>query len=241
MKSLNTADTQKGDLVVRRLANLYGDVQLGEHDWRKRRDPFWLIVETILSQNTTAALSSAAFQHLTRKYATLSEVADADVHEVEAQIKQAGLYAAKAKSIVSLASVIEEECKGDTWLLLAGSYESARKRLLNLTGIGVKTADVVLLFARGFEIIPVDTHVFRVSRRIGIAPQKGSYDAVKDALETEIPPEKRRFAHVALIKFGRDICKARAPQHWRCPLTDICDYYKEATYGASQKADGFEI
>ncbi|MGZ4942723.1 MAG: endonuclease III domain-containing protein [Halobacteriota archaeon] len=241
MKSPNAADTQKGDLVVRRLEDLYGDVRLDEHDWRERCDPFWLIVETILSQNTTAANSRAAFRRLTHKYNTLNELADADLHDVGVQIKQAGLYAAKAKSIVSLAKEIEDEFEGNTWLLLAGPYELARKRLLNVTGIGEKTADVVLLFARGFQIIPVDTHIFRVSRRIGIAPQKGGYDVVKDALEKEIPPAKRQFAHVALIKFGREICNARAPQHWRCPLTDICNYYKEATYAASKKADGFEI
>ncbi len=241
MGSLDTADTQKGDLVVRRLEDLYGEVHLDEHDRSLRRDPFWLIVETILSQNTTAANSRAAFQHLTHKYDTLAELADADFHEVEGQIKRAGLYAAKAKSIISLAKEIDEDFNGDTWLLLAGSYESARKRLLNVTGIGNKTADVVLLFARGFQIIPVDTHIFRVSGRIGIAPRKGSYDAVKDALEKGIQPAKRQFAHVALIKFGREICKARVPQHWRCPLTDICNYYKEATNGALQKADSFEI
>ncbi len=238
---LDTADAQKGELAVRRLEELYGDVRLDEHDWKERHDPFWLIVETILSQNTSAANSRAAFQRLTHKYDTLDELAIADIHEVEVQIKRAGLYAAKARSIVTLAKEIEDEFEGDTWLLLAGSYESARKRLLNVRGIGEKTADVVLLFARGFQIIPVDTHIFRVSRRIGIAPQKGSYDAVKNALEKQIQPAKRQFAHVALIKFGREICTARAPRHWECPLTDICTDYKEATSGTSEKANGFEV
>ncbi|MGZ7180483.1 MAG: endonuclease III domain-containing protein, partial [Halobacteriota archaeon] len=112
------------------------------------------------------------------------------------------------------------------WSFIGGSYQSARERLQKVLGIGPKTADVVLLFARDFEIIPVDTHVFRVSRRIGLAPQKGGYDAVKMALEDEIPPGKRKFAHLALIRLGREICVARGPQHWKCPLTDVCDYYK---------------
>ncbi len=224
-------DTTKGDQVVRRLKDLYGDLHVGDGEWSKRHNPLWLIVETILSQNTTAANSSVAFQRLIQKYSTLDELARADVHSIEAQIKPAGLYAAKARSIIILAKEIEDEYKGDTWLLLAGSYESARNRLLNITGIGEKTADVVLLFARGFQIIPVDTHIFRVSRRISIAPSKGGYNVVKNALEQEISPKERLFAHVALIKFGRNICKARAPEHWRCPLTDICDYFKRITSG----------
>ncbi len=224
-------DTTKGDQVVGRLKDLYSDLHLGDGEWRKRHDPLWLIVETILSQNTTATNSSVAFQRLIQKYSTLDELARADLHSVEAQIKPAGLYAAKARSIITLAKEIEDDYKGDTWLLLAGSYESARNRLLNITGIGEKTADVVLLFARGFQIIPVDTHLFRVSRRIGIAPSKGGYNVVKNALEQEISPKERLFAHVALITFGRNICKARAPEHWRCPLTDICDYFKRITSG----------
>ncbi len=240
MDPLHSLDIQKGALVIQRLKDLYGDVHFGEHDWKKRGDPFWLIVETIVSQNTTAANSRAAYVRLTQKYNTVSELADADFGNVEARIKVAGLYAAKARSIISLAKEIEDHFKGDTWLLLAGSYESARKRLLDVGGIGEKTADVVLLFSRGFPIVPVDTHIFRVSRRIGIAPQNAGYNAVKSALEGEISPAKRQYAHVALIKFGREVCKARAPRHWACPLTDICDYYKQITR-ASEKANGLEI
>ncbi len=102
-----------------------------------------------------------------------------------------------------------EKYAGDTWSLIRGSYQSAKERLQQVKGIGPKTADVVLLFARDFEIVPVDTHVFRVSRRIGLAPQKGGYEAVKAALEDEIPPGKRKFAHMALIRLGREICVAR--------------------------------
>ncbi len=100
-------------------------------------------------------------------------------------------------------------------------------------GATYKYLDVVLLFARDFEIIPVDTHVFRVSRRIGLAQQKGGYGAVKIALEDEIPPVKRKFAHIALIRLGREICVARGPQHWKCPLTDLCDYYQATSCGAN--------
>jgi len=223
----------KGELVLRRLEVLYGDVHLDDHYWKELHDPFWLIAETILSQNTSDANSKSAFRRLVKRYRTIEELARANTSQVAIQIKQAGLYEAKASSLVALAKEIKEECDGDTWLLLAGSYESARNRLLKIKGIGKKTADVVLLFARGFDVIPVDTHIFRVSRRIGIAPQKGDYDKVKQALEREIPPRKRKYVHIALIKFGREICRARIPEHWRCPLTDICDYFESVTHGNS--------
>ncbi|MGB9371333.1 MAG: endonuclease III, partial [Halobacteriota archaeon] len=166
-------------------------------------------------------------------YQTVEAISLADVQDIERAIKQAGLYETKARSISAVAREVMETYKGDTWSFIGGSYQSARERLQKVLGIGPKTADVVLLFARDFEIIPVDTHVFRVSRRIGLAPQKGGYGAVKMALEDEIPPGKRKFAHLALIRLGREICVARGPQHWKCPLTDLCDYSQATSCDAN--------
>ena len=205
----------KGERVVQRLESLFGNVAFDDHYWRALNEPFWLIAETILSQNTTAANSRAAFRNLFSHYQTVDAVFVADVRDIERAIKQAGLCEAKARTISAVAHTVIENCRGDTWSFIGGSYESARKRLQTISGIGPKTADVVLVFARDFDIIPVDTHVFRVSRRIGLAPQKGGYDAVKTALEDQIPPGKRKFAHVALIRLGREICIARGPQHWK--------------------------
>ena len=223
----------KGELVIQRLESLFGNITFDDDYWRERNEPFWLIAETILSQNTSSANSRAAFRSLFSKYQTVEAVFLADVQDIERVIKQAGLYETKARSISAVASEILEKYEGDTWSFIGGSYQSARERLQKVLGIGPKTADVVLLFSRDFEIIPVDTHVFRVSRRIGLAPQKGGYDAVKMALEDEIPPGKRKFAHLALIELGREICVARGPQHWECPLTDVCDYYQATSRDAN--------
>jgi endonuclease-3 len=217
---------RKGELVVQRLESLYGNIGFKDDDWRGRNEPFWLIVATVLSQNTSSANSRAACRNLFSNYQTVEAVCLADVQDIEREIRQAGLYEAKAQSISAVASQIMEKYAGDTWSLIGGSYRSAKERLQQVRGIGPKTADVALLFARDFDIIPVDTHVFRVSRRIGLAPPKGGYEAVKTALEGEIPPGKRKFAHIALIKLGREICVARGPRHWKCPLTDLCDYYQ---------------
>jgi endonuclease-3 len=223
----------KGELVMQRLESLFGNITFDDDHWRELNEPFWLIAETILSQNTSSANSRAAFRNLFSRYQTIEAVSLADVHDIESTIKQAGLYEAKARSIRAVAREVMETYEGDTWSFIDGSYQSARERLQNVSGVGPKTADVVLLFARDFEIIPVDTHVFRVSRRIGLAPQKGGYDAVKMALEDEIPPGKRKFAHLALIRLGREICVARGPQHWKCPLTDLCYYYQATSCDAN--------
>jgi endonuclease-3 len=223
---------RKGAVVVQRLESLFGNVTFDDAFWRGQNEPFWLIAETILSQNTSSANSRAAFRNLFSTYHTVSAVSSADVQRIERAIKQAGLYEGKARSISAVAREVMETYDGDTWSFIGGSYQSARKRLRKVLGIGPKTADVVLVFARDFDIIPIDTHVFRVSRRIGLAPRKGGYDAVKTTLEYEIPPGKRKFAHIALIRLGREICVARGPRHWKCPLTDLCDYYQEASSDA---------
>jgi endonuclease III len=224
--------TKKGELVVQRLESLFGHVRLDDDFWRERKEPFWLIVDTILSQNTSNANSGAALRNMLIKYKTIEDVFLANVQDITHEIRQAGLYEAKARSISAVANEIIENYGGDTWSFIGGSYQSAQERLQNVLGVGPKTADVVLLFARDFDIIPVDTHVFRVSRRIGLAPQKGGYEVVKTALEGGIPRGKRKFAHVALIKFGREICSARRPQHWKCPLTDLCNYVQEMSSDA---------
>ena len=223
----------KGELVIRRLESLFGNIKFDDEYWRERNEPFWLIAETILSQNTSSANSRAAFWSLFSQYQTVEAISLADVHDIERAIKQAGLYEAKARSIRAVAREVTETYEGNTWSFIGGSYQSARERLQKVSGVGPKTADVVLVFARDFDIIPVDTHVFRVSRRIGLAPQKGGYDAVKMALEDEIPPGKRKFAHLALIRLGREICVARGPQHGKCPLTDLCDYYQATSCDAN--------
>jgi endonuclease III len=224
---------RKGELVVQRLESLFGNVTFDDAYWRERNEPFWLIAETILSQNTSSANSRAAFRNLFSTYQTVKAISLADVQDIERVIKQAGLYEAKARSISAVAREVMGTYKGNTWSFIGGSYQSARERLQKVLGIGPKTADVVLVFARDFNIIPVDTHVFRVSRRIGLAPQKGGYGAVKMALEHEIPPGKRKFTHIALIRLGREICVARGPRHWKCPLTDLCDYYQATSSDAN--------
>jgi endonuclease-3 len=216
----------KAALVAERLKALYGKFSFENRNTKLLQDPFWSIVETILSQNTTFRNSHQAFTNLSSKYKTINELSTANVRDIEILIRAAGLYKAKAHRILHLADIVRSECDGDASLLLIGPYVEARKRLMNIEGIGPKTADVVLLFSCHYNIIPVDTHISRVTKRIGIVPQNANYETVKSALERGIRPSKRKYAHMALIKFGREICSARDPNHAACPFTDICDYYQ---------------
>jgi len=212
-------------LVTERLEAFYGDFSFENRSTSSLNDPFWSIVETILSQNTTFKNSHQAFTNLVSKYHTIDELLEADVHEIEILIRNAGLFRSKSHRILHLADIIKNKFNGDASQLVTGSYAEARKRLMKVEGIGPKTADVVLLFSRHYDIVPVDTHIFRVSKRIGIVPQNGNYEIVKNTLENGIPRSKRGYAHMAFIKFGREVCHARSPDHAACPLTDICDYF----------------
>jgi endonuclease III len=133
---------------VQRLESLFGNVTFDDAYWRERNEPFWLIAETILSQNTSSANSRAAFRNLFSTYQTVKAISLADVQDIERVITQAGLYEAKARSISAVAREVMETYKGDTCSFIGGTYQSARERLQKVLGIGPKTADVVLVFAR---------------------------------------------------------------------------------------------
>lgn len=102
--------------------------------------------------------------------------------------------------------------------------ESARRELMSIEGVGPKTADCVLLFSCGRDVIPVDTHVFRISKRLGIVPENTDYEGAHRILMDKVPEGERGSVHVALVQFGRQICKAQNPLHSKCFLIDICDY-----------------
>ena len=178
---------KKIELVIERLETLYGDFSFENRSINSLADPFWSIVETILSQNTTFKNSHQAFIKLVSKYHTIDELLGADLHEIETLVRNAGLFRSKSRRILHLADIVKNRCNGDASKLLTGSYTDARKRLMKIKGIGPKTADVVLLFSCHYDIVPVDTHIFRVSKRIGIVPQNGNYEIVKSALENGIP------------------------------------------------------
>ncbi|MCS7190744.1 MAG: endonuclease III [Fimbriimonadales bacterium] len=209
--------------IVARLEQLYG-----VPEWQPRHNPLEELIHCILSQHTSDANSFRAYRQLRERYPSWQAVADAPVEELAATIRSGGLANQKAPRIQAVLKAIHA-AHGDyslDWLHDLPTPE-ARRFLMSLPGIGPKCAAIVLCFAMGRPVIPVDTHVFRVSWRLGLIPRSLGEAKAHDALEAIIPePLVYRF-HVALIRHGRAICKAQNPRCTRCPIQEFCQYYKQ--------------
>jgi endonuclease-3 len=210
---------------------------LGDRYWQKAyggRDAFPCLVRTILSQNTSDTASQPAFDALLERYGgddPAATLADADRETLADTIASAGLYNQKSRVIVEAAQEVVADFGGaeafDDFVRV-GDPADVRDRLLDIRGVGPKTADCVLLFAGGRDgVFPVDTHVHRIARRMGLAPPDADHEGVREALEASVPSEKCGFGHTSMIQFGREYCKSRAPACLdgpdACPLYDRCD------------------
>ncbi len=149
-------------------------------------------------------------------------LADAQTTEIEECIRVGGLYQSKAKTIQSASKVLLEQFGGSLNSILSLPTEEARKALMAMQGVGPKTADVVLLFSAGKPTIPVDTHVNRVSKRLGLAPQSGGYEEVRLSLQSHFEPKDYLSVHLLLIALGRKYCKAHNPRCSACPVNAYC-------------------
>lgn len=188
-------------------------------------DPVDLLVATILSQNTTDKNSLRAFGMLKSSYPDYDALLCTPVSEIEETIRVGGLSEMKARRIKeSLANIKAHVGSISLSFLKDVNPREAQEYLQSLPGVGPKTAAVVLLFAFGVPIMPVDTHVFRVSKRLGLVPEDASIQAVQCGLEKITPPSKYMSLHINLIRQGRRICKARNPMHSNCALRELCDY-----------------
>ena len=212
--------------------------RLGELYWRKTyggQDAFECLVRTILSQNTSDVASQPAHDALVERYGggddLAAALADADQQRLAETIQSAGLYNQKSARLVALAGEITEAYGGaDGFDEFVSERDpgTVRDRLLEMNGVGPKTADCVLLFAGGRSgVFPVDTHVHRIARRLGLAPPDADHEAVREHLEAVVPASKCGFGHTAMIQFGREYCTARKPACLdgpeACPLADVCD------------------
>ena len=204
--------------VSRRLVGRYGRYEKDDGS------PFDVLIATILSQNTSDVNSHRAFSRLYREYDTPAKLAKAPEKKIAELIRIGGLHEQKARLIKHVAQLVLDEYGGDLGFVCDADPEAARKELLSIKGVGPKTADCVLLFSCGRDVIPVDTHVFRISKRLGLAPEHASHEEVHRILTEEVPAGGRGSVHVALVRFGREICKAQGPRHDVCFLIDLCDY-----------------
>jgi endonuclease-3 len=219
--------TERIAIIMERLEGLYGVAQ-----WHPRLGALDELVACILSQHTSDVNSFRAFERLKEKYPTWAEVENAPVEELVETIRCGGLAESKGPRIQNVLKTLRET-HGDYTLALLDSLSDADARayLMSLPGVGPKTAAIVLSFALGRPVIPVDTHIFRVAWRLGLIEKKIGEAKAHDALQAQVPPEWVYRFHVALITHGRQVCKAPVPRCETCVLTDICRYYREQGTG----------
>lgn len=199
----------------------------GNPTWQRWREPVGELVRTILSHNTTDKNSLRAYANLIEKYPTWEALLQANEDEIAEIVRIGGLANAKAKKIKkSLLEIHKREGRIDLEFLHQYSLEQAKEYLLSLNGVGPKTAACILIFSFNFPYMPVDTHIHRVSNRLGLVAEK-SREKTQEKLN-EIIPEKEKYSfHLNVIEHGRKVCKATSPFCTNCFLSDICNFYQK--------------
>lgn len=206
--------------VHERLLEFYG-----EPIWRNPLPAIDELVSTILSQNTNDVNRDRAFVSLRAKFGTWQEVRDAETNDVIDAIRPAGLANQKGPRIQHvLRSITEERGSLDLSFLEDLSVDEAKAWLTKFNGVGPKTAAIVLCFSLGKPAFPVDTHIYRVTGRIGLRPEKMTVEQAHAHLEALFPPETYYPVHLNIIRLGREICTARKAFCEKCPLLNLCDY-----------------
>jgi endonuclease-3 len=209
--------------VLRLLSKEYG-----EKRWRPRQSPIEVLVQTILSQNTSDRNSGRAFEQLLASFGGWEDMANASVGEISHSIKAGGLGEVKARYIKQALEEVRRRRHGfELGFLKQMSVDEARDWLRQLPGVGMKTASCVLLFSLGMPALPVDTHVFRAAKRLGLIDSKVSVERAHELLEGFVPSQDVYQFHVLLIEHGRKICKAQRPRCNECVLGGLCPSYEE--------------
>ena len=213
-------------MSIRRLRAIHRRLEKVQGDFSPKQQMPILdeIVMTVLSQHTSDINSSRAFAGLRSRFKTWEEVLDAPTDRVADAIRSGGIAQVKAARIQQILAEIERrEGRLDLSRLADLPDEEVGDYLCSLPGVGPKTAACVLLFSMGRPAFPVDTHVHRVTKRLGLVEEGMGADKAQRLLEPRIPPELRYELHMQLIRHGREICKAGLPQCSECALFDLCE------------------
>lgn len=209
--------------VHRRLLEAYGDPR-----WRHPLPPVSELVSTILSQNTNDVNRDHAFKALRAAFPSWEAVRDAQPAAVVEAIRPAGLANQKGPRIQAvLQAITQERGRLDLRFLRRLPPDQALAWLMRFKGVGHKTASIVLLFSLGMPAFPVDTHIYRVSGRLGLLPARASLEQAHDLLGRTFPPRTYSAAHLNLIRHGREVCRARKPACPACVLRRLCPYGRQ--------------
>jgi endonuclease-3 len=214
---------EKARAIEQRLLAFYG-----RPDWRMALSPLDELVSTILSQNTNDRNRDVAFNSLRARFPSWEGVRDAAPAEVVEAIRPAGLANQKGPRIQAvLRQITAERGSLDLDFLRGLPRDEARAWLLRFNGVGPKTTAIVLQFALGMPAFPVDTHIYRVTGRLGLRPPGMTVEQAHTHLEGLFRTEEYGPAHLNLIRLGRELCHPRKPECEKCPLKHLCLYYME--------------
>jgi len=209
--------------IIENLEATYGRPRL-----RPDRDPLETLVETILSQSTNDLNRDRAFTHLKKRFGSWEEVRRARAGSIAKAIKVGGLANIKSVRMKKILNEIKNRVGSlDLSFLKRAPIEDAKQFLTSLEGVGPKTAACVLLFSCRRPVFPADTHILRVTRRLGLIPPKCSDERAHEILGRIIPANKCSSAHINLIRLGRQVCRPKNPQCEECCLLEYCLYAQE--------------
>lgn len=210
--------------VLQRLVAMQGERQL-----IPRREPMRELISTMLSHRTTHADEELAYERMWARFGSWEGIRDAPVDELAHEIRSARFPEVKAPNIKKvLARIIEDRGTPSVDFLADLPADEGMRYLMSLPGVGLKTASLVLLFCFAKPVMPVDTHVHRVSGRLGLIGPKVSAEAAHALLPALLPQDSHTFYnfHVSLLRHGQRICVWGEPRCAQCPLTDLCDWYQ---------------
>ncbi|TET18360.1 MAG: endonuclease III [Dehalococcoidia bacterium] len=204
--------------ITRLLAEEYGNLS-----WSQHRDPLSELIMTILSQNTSDHNSRRAFDRLITTFGNWQAVAEANVEEIAQAIRYGGLAQVKAPRIKKMLDQISAQRGSlDLMFLQELPLAEAKAWLQGLPGVGPKTASCVLLFSLGKPALPVDTHIHRVAKRLGVIDSRASAERAHEILGAMVPAEDVYQFHIHMIEHGRRVCKAQRPHCHQCVLRQVC-------------------
>jgi endonuclease-3 len=226
----STDDESLGSWLIERLRNRYDIAKFGfisSFIRKGDRNPFKILVATILSQNSTDKAAMAAYSNLEKIVdISPSSIAKLDSKVIASAIKPAGLHRSKAEAIKKLSKIIITKFDGDLSNLLKKDIIDARRELMKLPKVGPKTSDVLLVSMGVLKTVPVDTHISRIAKRFGLVPLKADYEAIRKRLDYIFSEDDRYDAHLLLILHGRETCRAINPLCNECVINERCAYYK---------------
>ncbi len=220
---LNT--TERAEIILKKLKHSLSLPKL----IKIHQDSFQTLIITIISQNTNDENTERSFKDLSKHFQIVPKVlADAERSKIEECLYTGGLYKNKTKTIQSASKVILEKYYGTLSSILSLPLNEAREKLMAIDGVGPKTADVVLLFSANRPAIPIDTHVNRVSKRLGLVPLNGDYEETRSSLQLVFEDKEYLSVHLLLIALGRKYCRSRNPICNLCPINNYCPSSKQA-------------